>query len=88
MVKSSGVYMKKITTKQKEVINFIKGYIKKNGISPSLADISKHFGFHPNAAFGVIEALERKGYIETLKAPSGRRVPRGIKVLNYQSWLV
>lgn len=74
-------YRVEITDRQWEILEFIKGYIKDNGVSPSHSDICNCFGFRPNAAQWFIDSLEKKGFIKSLRAANGRRVARGIKVL-------
>ena len=57
--------MPTLTKRQKEILDFIKFYIKKNGYSPTFEEIKKKFRL--KALSGVhqhIEALIRKGYIE------------------------
>ena len=57
--------MKEITTRQAEVLRYIRGYIKKLGYAPSHSSICEYFGFKSQqASLGHINALKRKGYIE------------------------
>ena len=57
--------MKEITTRQAEVLRYIKTYHKKHNYLPSHAEICKYFGFKSQqASLGHINALRRKGYIE------------------------
>lgn len=62
--------MKKITRRQFEIVGFIRDFIGKNGISPTLYDIAEHFAIKPSTAASHISALERKHVIERQK---GRR---------------
>ncbi len=55
--------MKKLTNRQKEVLNFIEQYQKENGVSPSIRDIGKYFGFSIKAAYDHIMALQKKKVI-------------------------
>jgi repressor LexA len=53
-----------LTDRQKQVLDFITGYVEKNGYPPALRDIAAHLAI--NGTFGVmkhLDALERKGYI-------------------------
>ncbi len=44
--------------------------MKKNGYSPTIREISKHFGYSsPSGALVHVEALRRKGYIRRKKLP-------------------
>ena len=56
-----------LTQRQKEILDFIKTYIAKNSISPTLTEINKEFGLgSTSAAFQHVEALQRKGYLKKL----------------------
>ncbi|BBE31701.1 lexA repressor [Tepiditoga spiralis] len=67
--------MKKLTSKQSLVLEFIKDYISKNSYAPSVRDVMKHFNFKsPRAAHKHLITLEEKGYIER------NNVSRGIKL--------
>ncbi|MEW6110094.1 MAG: transcriptional repressor LexA [Nitrospirota bacterium] len=57
-----------LTERQKEVLEFIREYIEKEGISPTVREIAAHFGFaSPLSAQLHINALSKKGYLT--KAP-------------------
>lgn len=62
--------MKKITKRQFEIVNFIRDFIGKNTISPTLYDIAEYFSIKPSTAAAHIAALERKRVIVRQK---GRR---------------
>ena len=62
--------MKKITKRQFEIAGFIRDFIGKNTISPTLYDIAEHFSIKPSTAAAHIAALERKRVIVRQK---GRR---------------
>ena len=71
--------MKGLTSRQEEILNLIKDYLKEKGFPPTRADISKSFGFKsPNAAEQHLRAIEKKGFISILSGAS-----RGI-VLNQE----
>jgi repressor LexA len=56
-----------LTERQKEVLDFIKAYIAKQGISPTLTEINNHFNLgSSSAAHQHVEALQRKGYLKKL----------------------
>ena len=68
--------MNKLTTRQAEVLEFIKSYIEETGYPPTRADIAKEHGFKSaNAAEEHLKALARKGAIEMIPGTS-----RGIKL--------
>ena len=68
--------MNKLTTRQAEVLEFIKSYIEETGYPPTRADIAKDLGFKSaNASEELLKALARKGAIEMIPGTS-----RGIKL--------
>ena len=68
--------MNKLTTRQTEVLEFIKSYIEETGYPPTRADIAKELGFKSaNASEEHLKALARKGVIEMIPGTS-----RGIKL--------
>jgi repressor LexA len=53
-----------LTTKQREVYEFIKHYIDTHDISPSYEEIRDHFGFRSvSTVFDHVRMLERKGVL-------------------------
>jgi len=55
---------KKLTARQKQVLNFISEFIDKHRFPPTRAELSAHFGFRsPNAAEAHLRALEKKSVI-------------------------
>lgn len=59
-----------LTHRQKEVLDFIKQSIMKQGFPPSIREIGRHFGIYPRAVFDHIKALERKGFVKRSAAKS------------------
>ena len=54
----------KLTKRQKEILDFITGFIDREGYSPSMEEIAAHFQFASlNAVFKHLEALEARGYL-------------------------
>jgi repressor LexA len=54
----------KLTKRQKEILDFISGFIDHNGYSPSMEEIAEHFHFASlNAVFKHLEALESRGHL-------------------------
>ena len=62
--------MKKITKRQFEIMAFIRDFIGKNDISPTLYDIAEYFTIKPSTVAAHVAALERKRVIIRQK---GRR---------------
>jgi repressor LexA len=54
----------KLTKRQKEILDFVRGFINDNGYSPSMEEIADHFHFASlNAVFKHLEAIESRGYL-------------------------
>jgi repressor LexA len=53
-----------LTSRQSEVFNFIRAFIKERGYPPSVREIGEHFHIYPRAAFDHLKALEKKGYLK------------------------
>jgi repressor LexA len=54
----------KLTKRQKEILDFVSGFIDRNGYSPSMEEIAEHFHFASlNAVFKHLEALESRGHL-------------------------
>jgi SOS-response transcriptional repressor LexA len=65
-----------LTERQKSVLKFIDDYKKKNeGMAPSIREIADSYDATPGAAYVVLNALKRKGYLMY------DRRPRSIKIL-------
>jgi repressor LexA len=47
-----------LTSRQREIFNFIRGFIKERGYPPSVREIGEHFNIYPRAAFDHLKALE------------------------------
>lgn len=57
-----------ITKKQREVLDFVKSYSKRNGYAPLLNEIRKHFKLSSvSTAHFHISKLKKEGYLERLK---------------------
>ncbi len=70
--------MNTLTSRQKEIFEFIKSKISSEGYPPTRMEISNFFGFKsPNAAEDHLKALKRKGFIDILSGTS-----RGISLNN------
>jgi repressor LexA len=55
---------KRLTARQKQILNFISEFIEKHKFPPTRLELSAHFGFRsPNAAEAHLRALEKKSVI-------------------------
>jgi len=55
---------KKLTSRQKQILNFIAEFIEKNKFPPTRSELAAHFGFRsPNAAEAHLRALQAKSMI-------------------------
>ena len=53
-----------LTDRQREILEYVRGYAMQRGYWPSFREIQKHFGFKStNAVMGHLRALESKGAI-------------------------
>ncbi len=56
-----------LTKRQKEILTFLREYLKERGYSPSLAEIARYFGIASlNAIYKHLKVLEEKGFIKRL----------------------
>jgi len=54
----------KLTKRQKEILDFVTDFIRREGYSPSMEEIAAHFGFASlNAVYKHLEALEARGHL-------------------------
>ena len=69
--------MHKLTTRQEQILNYIRDYLQETGFPPTRSEIAREMGFKsPNAAEEHLRALARKGAIEMLPGTSrGIRLP-------------
>jgi repressor LexA len=68
-----------LTSRQKEVFNFIRSFSKERGYPPSVREIGDHFHIYPRAAYDHLKALEKKGYLKRRSSMS-----RGLEILVFQ----
>jgi repressor LexA len=68
-----------LTSRQKEIFNFVRSFIKERGYPPSVREIGEHFKIYPRAVFDHLKALERKGYLKRRGSMS-----RGLEILVFQ----
>lgn len=55
--------MKGLTGRQREILDWIVGFIGENGMPPTVREIARQFGIDPAVAFRHLRALERKGHV-------------------------
>jgi len=55
-----------LTKKKKEILDFIKSYIKKNDYSPSMEEIAHHFKRSVGTIHEHLETLKDEGFLEKL----------------------
>ena len=67
-----------LTRRQKEILDFVRGYLERQGYSPTLEEIADHFDLSSlNGVYKHLRALQARGFI--------RRLPnqaRSIQLLN------
>jgi repressor LexA len=72
-----------LTKRQKEILDFLEGFLAENGYAPSFEEIAKHFGYTSLATVHEhLENLRQKGYIRKSynASRSVELVPAGSKV--------
>ena len=69
--------MDNLTSRQQEILDFIRQFSGDEGMPPTRADLCRHMGFKsPNAAESHLRALAKKGAIELIPGSSrGIRLP-------------
>ncbi|MCG8480496.1 MAG: transcriptional repressor LexA [Spirochaetales bacterium] len=55
--------MRPITSRQQEVLEFIRRFVAENKYPPTIREISEHFGISVKGAYDHVKALQRKGAI-------------------------
>ncbi|HEV8440891.1 MAG TPA: transcriptional repressor LexA [Methylomirabilota bacterium] len=56
--------MKDLTSRQREILEFVRIFSERHGVPPAVREIGERFGFTARAAFDHLRALERKGMLE------------------------
>lgn len=69
--------MDNLTSRQQEILDFIRQFSENEGMPPTRADLCRHMGFRsPNAAESHLRALAKKGALELIPGSSrGIRLP-------------
>jgi repressor LexA len=63
--------MRELTSRQREVLNFIRAFSARHGVPPTVREIGQTFRVTPRAAFDHLRALERKGMLQR-RSSAGR----------------
>jgi repressor LexA len=63
--------MRELTSRQREILNFIRMFTARHGLPPTVREIGGRFRVTPRAAFDHLRALERKGALQR-RASAGR----------------
>jgi repressor LexA len=56
--------MKELTARQKEVLSFIAGYLKKHAYPPTIREVADHYSISVKGAHDHITALRKKGFLK------------------------
>jgi repressor LexA len=74
----SEVVMKELTARQKEVLTFIAGYIRKHSYPPTIREVADYFSISVKGAHDHITALRKKDYLrQEVKRPRTMELTRG-----------
>src|SRR5208282_4978111 len=74
--------MFELTTRQKEVLDFIRQQQQQTGFPPSSREIQAYFGFQSQtAAMNHLRALERKGVIKRTRGKARSAVDPNLRIL-------
>lgn len=77
-VESSATRRKELTSRQEEILDYIKKYSKENRMPPTVREIGNHFEISStNGVRSILAALIKKGYIN--RSP---RLSRGIEIID------
>ena len=70
------------TSRQLEVLNFIRYFFNHHGFPPSLREIGGYFKIAPSSVFDHLKALEKKGFIRRIPLK-----PRCLEILKKEAGL-
>jgi repressor LexA len=68
--------MRELTSRQREVLGFMRSFQAKHGLPPTVRELGERFRITPRAAFDHLRALERKGELQ--RRPSVGRTSRAL----------
>ena len=69
--------MQALTVRQREVLEFINGYIEQHRYPPAIRDLAEHFSISIRGAYDHLKALRKKGYVRSAEGRS-----RSLEVLD------
>ena len=69
--------MKNLSNKQKEILNFLKGFYKNFQFPPTIREIAGNFNISCKAAYDHLKSLENKGFVQC-----GSNQARAIRIVN------
>ena len=69
----------KLTERDKEVLDYIKGYMKENGTTPTMKNISEHINISTMVVQKHFQRLIELGYIKRLNEKSHNYIVKGMK---------
>ena len=72
-----GPDMRKLSAKQQEVLDAVRGHLRRTGVPPSRAELADELGTHPSTVDWHLMKLAQKGWIELLPDKQ-----RGIRLVN------
>lgn len=75
--------MREMTSRQREVLDFMRIFSERHGVPPAVREIAERFGFTARAAFDHLRALERKGMLE--RRVTGKRASRTLVLADHRS---
>lgn len=55
-----------LTSRQTQILNFIRDFFKRQGFAPSIREIGQSFKIAPSSVLDHLKALEKKGAIRRL----------------------
>ena len=68
--------MRELTSRQREVLGFMRSFQTKHSVPPTVRELGERFKITPRAAFDHLRALERKGELQ--RRPSVGRTSRAL----------
>src|SRR5688572_15388774 len=72
--------MEALTSRQKQILEFVQRTIQTEGAAPAVREIGAHFGMKsPNGVFKHLKALKAKGYLE-----GSESTHRGLNLPNWK----
>ena len=72
--------MKELTSKQKEILDYIESFGQENGMSPTVYEVADYFGIKSSTSFAHLKALQSKGYISRSSKARSMSVTHPTKV--------